>query len=359
MGAGRENSFHIGIYGRCNAGKSSFLNYITDSDIAIVSPQSGTTTDPVRKSYEITGFAPVVWIDTAGLDDDSQLGVMRLARTMETVSQIDLALIVYRNWGKVEEEFARKLLDAGVPYLEIDNSAGFALRGEILENIKRAVPEAARRIPGMFDGKIIVGDVVLLVCPIDSAAPAGRLILPQVQALRELLDGRAVAVTVQPSQVGEVFAMGLRPKLVVTDSQVFQEVGALVPEGTALTSFSILLAAAKGDMAVYEKGLSRVDALADGDRVLIVENCLHHANCEDIGRVKIPAWLKKHTGRELDLTFISGLSPLPIDLSAYALMVQCGGCMVTRSQLQNRIRQAVAAGVDVTNYGMLIKKIRS
>lgn len=428
MKAGRENSIHIGIYGRCNAGKSSFLNYMTGADVALVSPEKGTTTDPVRKSCELSGIGPVVWIDTAGFDDNSPLAGLRLQRTEQTLCEIDLAVVVYREWGEPEQLFARELDRLAVPYIAVLNdiavlnadsraaaggfpacgagesrtcdamsgglqpcnaeegispaaesplprsadlvphgaagrppsaSPGFPPREIVIENIRTAMPSTATTAarPDMFGGRIEAGDTVLLVCPIDSGAPAGRLILPQVQTLRSLLDNRAVAVAVQPSEVEAVFASGLKPKLVVTDSQVFPEVAAMLPEGAELTSFSILLAAAKGDPELYARGLENVGRLQDGDKILILENCTYHPSCEDIGRVKIPGWLREKAGRELTFTFVSGLSPLPGDLSSYALAVQCGGCMVTRSQLLNRIRHARSTGVAVTNYGMLIRKI--
>lgn len=370
MKAGRESSIHIGIYGRCNAGKSTFLNYITDADVALVSPEKGTTTDPVRRSYELSAVGPVVWIDTAGLDDTSALSELRLKHTKRTLSEIDLAVVVYRQWGDTERQFAKELDRLAIPYVRIRNLNGFPSRDSIAEQIRKALPENIKASPDIFGARVGPGDIVLLVCPVDSGAPVGRLILPQVQAIRGLLDSRAVAVVAQPSEVEAVLAGGLKPKLVVIDSQIFPEVASvlakrhappaypMLPENIELTSFSILLAAAKGDPALYQKGLEKIDALAEGDKILILENCLHQVSCEDIGRVKIPAWLQEYTDRKLTFTFIGGLSPLPEDISSYALAVQCGGCMVTRSQLQNRIRQVAAAGVPVTNYGMLIRKIK-
>lgn len=380
--AGRENKPHIGIFGRCNAGKSTLLNFIVGAPAAIVSPECGTTTDVVRKSYEILGFAPAVFIDTAGVDDTSPLAAARMERTFETIYQIDLALIVYTRWGEPEARLAERLAEAAVPFIPVNNIFGDAdcdippgmaaeavvavdaasecpgQRKRLIEEIKRRIPESSLRTPSMFEGLADRGDTVLLVCPIDGEAPAGRLILPQVQAVRELLDRGAVAVTVQPEQIPVALAAGIRPKLAVTDSQVFPEVKRALPEGMELTSFSILLAAAKGDVELYKKGLEAVETLRDGDRILIAESCSHQVSCEDIGRAKIPAWLRQYTGRRLEFTVVTGLAPLPEDLPEYALMVQCGGCMVTRSQLRNRIRRAASAGVPVTNYGMLIRKIK-
>ena len=404
MQTGRENKPHIGIYGRCNAGKSSLLNFITEADTAIVSSEAGTTTDVVRKSYEILGFAPVLWLDTAGVDDLSELGRKRVARTWESLLQVDLALLVFRRWGEPEEKLVRRFERLSLPYLLIHNGREGDCpcetrrpgnrsgkpdrrsvmeidllqpetgdRDRLLEAVKRLLPERAYRVPSMFEGRAEAGDRVVLVCPIDSEAPAGRLILPQVQAIRELLDRHAVPVVVQPDELAGLFAtdngrteevltplfpaVSCRPKLVVTDSQVFARVRAAVPQEVEVTSFSILLAAAKGDFDTYKKGLERIDTLREGDRVLIAENCTHQVSCEDIGRVKIPRWLETYAGCRLHFTFVSGLEPFPEDLADYALVVQCGGCMVTRSQVQGRIRTAVAAGVAITNYGMLIRKV--
>lgn len=381
---GRENKPHIAIYGACNTGKSTLLNFLTDAQVAIVSPHSGTTTDVVRKSYEIRDFAPVVFIDTAGLDDLSELGVQRVARSIETLSQTDLALLVYREWSECEEQFKELLDREKIPYIIIRNTFGDevqstlnetphlcdqiafdvlhgndAERDMLLNRIKTALPEQSYTATKMFGRRVKSGDTVLLVCPIDSEAPSGRLILPQVQATRELLDLHAVAITVQPSQVEQVLEQGIVPSLVVTDSQVYAEVRKMLPAHIELTSFSILLAATKGDPELYAEGLRRIATLSAGDRVLISESCSHQVSCEDIGRVKIPRWLEAYCGCELRFTFVSGADPLPADLSDYALMVQCGGCMVTRRALQSRIRHAAALGVSVTNYGMLIKKLQT
>jgi [FeFe] hydrogenase H-cluster maturation GTPase HydF len=375
--AGRESKPHIGLYGSCNAGKSTLLNFLTRGDFAVVSDQPGTTTDPVRKHYEILGFAPVVLIDTAGWDDRSTLGAERLRKTEETLAQIDLALLVFRRWGRTEEELRLRLIHDDIPHilvynrrkgeapptlpfscLTVDAELGDdAERDGLLAAIRQTLPQHAYTLPSLFDGRADEGDTVLLVCPIDDGAPAGRLILPQVQAIRHLLDKRAIAVVVQPTQIAAVLALGLRPRLVVTDSQAFTEVRAVVPKGIEITSFSILLAQMKGDPVAYAEGLERIEALQNGNRVLILENCLHQTSCHDIGRNKIPALLKAKTGRSLNFDVVSGLAPLPEDLSEYALAVQCGGCMVTRSQLQNRIRAIRRAGVPVTNYGMLLNKL--
>ena len=373
--AGRESKPHIGIYGRCNAGKSTLLNFITGGEYAVVAAEPGTTTDPVSKSYEIPGFAPVVFIDTAGFDDFSALGEKRMRKTEETLARIDLALLVFRQWGDPEQALSERLGREGIPYLSIYNGAdpaaggvsprleidllspGEKERDALLDAIRKALPERSYVMPSMFEGKADENDLILLVCPIDSGAPSGRMILPQVQAIRHLLDKHAVAVVVQPEQIGTVFSRGVRPRLVVTDSQAFAEVKKAVPEGIEITSFSILLAQLKGDAEAYAAGLARIEELRSGDRVLILENCSHRSSCEDIGRVKIPRLLENKAGGKLEITVVSGLSPLPEDLSEYAFAIQCGGCIVTRSQLQNRIRAVRQAGVPITNYGMLLKAL--
>ncbi len=376
---GRENKPHIGIFGRCNTGKSTLLNFLCGEGVAIVSPEAGTTADPVRRSYEIRGFAPVIFIDTAGLDDTpSGLGGMRSLKSLSVLGEIDLAIIVFREWGKEEAELARRLEEEDIPFITLFNSFdGEALEGPrtadisidlanaagtdrdaILDAIKRALPENSYTPVSMFGARVGKGDTVLLICPIDSEAPTGRLILPQVQAIRELLDKGAVAIVLQPEEVGGFLASHPLPKLAVTDSQMFGAIEPLIPGGVELTSFSILLAAAKGDYGTYLRGLEAVDRLKQGDKILIVENCSHQSSCDDIGRHKIPAWLDAYTGCKLDYTFAGGRAPMPENLGDYALIVQCGGCMVTRRQLLNRIRQTSRHGVPMTNYGMLIRKIR-
>jgi small GTP-binding protein len=355
---GRENQIHIGIFGRCNAGKSTLMNLLAGGEVAIVSPEGGTTTDPVRKSCEVLGFGPVVLIDTAGVDDPSPLGARRMARTREAMEQVDAAIVVFRRWGAPEDDLVGQLEGLGVPIVRVENRVGEPIDAErVFEDIKRALPEGAGGAPSMFGDRVGEGEAVLLVTPIDGAAPAGRLILPQVQAIRELLDAHAVVSVVQPEQVAAAMAT-VKPVLVVADSQVLAEVRAAVGASVEVTSFSILLASARGDRDLYERGLAAVDALPDGARILIAESCTHQTSCDDIGRVKIPRWLEEYTGRRFSYTVVAGLAPLPDDLATYSLAVQCGGCMVTRSQLRNRLRQIARAGVPVTNYGMLISKIR-
>lgn len=375
---GRDAKPHIGIYGRCNSGKSTLLNFITGAQSALVCEAPGTTTDPVKVSYEIHDFAPVIFIDTAGIDDKSAAGELRIKKTFETFSTIDLAIIVFEQWGTAEKNIAARLEKNDTPYIlfynrrggqplyeffdrpviEADLSAAdHTTRELVLEMIKRTLPEKSYVMPSLLGGRIGCGDIVLLVCPIDSGAPSGRLILPQVQTIRDLLDSRAITVIVQPEQIAGVFERGIIPSLVVTDSQVFAQVSAAVPAGIEITSFSILLAQVKGDYEAYSKGLQAIDNLKTGDKVLILENCMHQTSCDDIGRVKIPVLIERYCGAKPRFEFVPGLSSLPEDLSSYSLAIQCGGCMVTRIQLQNRIRAVIAAGVPITNYGMAIRKL--
>lgn len=373
---GREMRSHIGIYGCCNVGKSSLINLITGASTAIVSPYKGTTTDIVRKSYEIIDFAPVVFLDTAGMDDDSNLKSERVQKSIESLSQVDMAILLFKEWGRVEDELIARFQRLALPYIiiqniwrlshiKIDSHAMLSLNIEsatpleidqIIELIKSTLPERSYKTPKMFGDKINAGDKVVLVCPIDSEAPAGRLILPQVQAIRELLDIGAMATVVQLEQLSMAIEI-TNPKLVVVDSQIIAQAKAIVPNNIKLTSFSILLAASKGDIDLYKEGLSAVDRLKSGDIILLAESCTHQVSCEDIGRVKIPKWLREYTNTDLKFDIISGREPLPSDVDKYALIVQCGGCMVTRSELNSRLRGAKEHNVPIVNFGMLIQKI--
>ncbi len=373
---GREMRSHIGIYGGCNVGKSSLINLITGANTAIVSPYKGTTTDIVRKSYEIINFAPVVFLDTAGVDDDSDLSTERVRKSMESLSQVDMAILLFKEWGRAEDELMERFKRVSLPYIIVQNiwettpitldsrammsldiSCAETLEvDKIIELIKSTLPERSYKTPRMFGDMVVSGDKVVLVCPIDSEAPAGRLILPQVQAIRELLDIGAMATVVQLEQLQMAIEL-TNPKLVVVDSQIIAKAKAIVPKEIKLTSFSILLAASKGDIEQYKAGLSAVDNLKSGDRVLIAESCTHQVSCEDIGRVKIPKWLREYTNIELDFDIISGREPLPMDVEKYALVVQCGGCMVTRSELNSRLRSAKEHNTPIVNFGMLIQKI--
>ncbi len=378
MAKGKENTPRIGIFGRCNAGKSTLMNFITGAQTAIVAPEAGTTTDPVRVSYEIAGFGPVVLTDTAGLDDPSQTGAQRIARTEEESRRMDAAVIIFRRWGGDEERLKAMFSQKGVPVIALRNIFG---RHDVVDNayadisINLAAPDdgthetlvrlIAERMPArsleavkMFPGMLRRGDHVVLVCPIDAGAPAGRMILPQMQALREILDAGAVAHAVQPAQLGDALPKGVHPHMVVCDSQVYKEVRQAVDPAVEVTTFSILLAAAKGDPEAYAEGLKAAEALKDGDSVLVVEFCSHQTSCDDIARVRIPAWLEAYAGCRLEFVYAAPSEPLPGDPGQFALAIICGGCMATPAAIRGRIAQLKEAGTPVTNFGMLIKKIR-
>ena len=369
------NRPHIGIFGRMNAGKSSLVNVLTGQDTAVVASVPGTTTDPVRKIMEILDVGPVTLIDTAGLDDASELGPRRIAKTREVLDQVNLAIIVFaKEISSYEEELAALCRAKKVPFFLVQNKTDLypATAAEwdgaevvafscltkenkpLLEAIKRHLPASSYANDDIFGGFVGANDEVVLVMPIDASAPQGRLILPQVQALRGLLDGQAIGICLQPPQLPGWLAKHT-PKLVVTDSQAFKYVSSVVPADIALTSFSILFSRLKGDFDLFLQSTSKIDDLQEGDKVLILESCSHSVNkCDDIGRVKIPNWLQKKTGKKLQFEVIASLDPLPQNLSDYKLAVQCGGCMVTRAQILSRVHRLAEAGVPVTNYGMAI-----
>lgn len=370
------DKIYIGIYGGVNSGKSSLINRLSGQNTAIVSPERGTTTDPVKKLMELDGIGPAVLIDTAGVDDDTALASSRVGKTLQTLDIVDMAVLVLG--GGIMGEANKKLISLfkkkNIPFLIVNNKSDlsdfkkpeglsetvveFSAKTApnvkpILEALKKLKPQTEKQI--LLDDKISSGDIVVLVCPIDSAAPAGRLILPQVKAIRNILDNKAVSVVLQPGELAAFLKLPLKVKLVVTDSQAFKEVSAIVPPEIPLTSFSILFARLKGNLPMYLKGTNALSSLKDGDKVLILESCNHSAiTCEDIGRVKLPALISKKSGKKLEFKIIPGLEPLPEDLSSYALAVQCGGCMVTKNQLKQRVAALAEAGVPVSNYGVMI-----
>ena len=346
---------HVAFFGLRNAGKSTLVNAFTGQDLAIVSDVAGTTTDPVSKAMEILPLGPCLVTDTAGLDDVGELGEMRVEKTLRVLATTDIAVWVASDG---EDAGARARFDAecrkrGVTVLEYRRGDSVAALKKKIAAIKLSdVP------PGLLEGLVKSGSRVACVCPIDESAPKGRLILPQVQLIRECLDIGAWCVVCQPRELAEVMK-GVRCDLVVTDSQAFGEVRDVVksvPEGTrpALTSFSILFARQKGDLAEYLKGLAAIRELADGDRVLVAEGCTHHRQCNDIGTVKIPKALSKMSGRRLEFSFASGGSFDFEGGSKPALVVQCGGCMLTRREVMRRIALCREAGVPIVNYGMLL-----
>ena len=382
---GTESKPRIGLFGRRNYGKSSLVNFLTGQTVSIVSAQAGTTTDPVRKTMEISGIGPVVWIDTAGVDDDGYLGSLRVEKTLHVLPEVDLALILFTNnifdldeirlvdacqsSGKPfllvytkSDRFPpeRHLLDFlsakyGADHLFVASIHDQRLREPLCERIKSLLPASSYVHKSTLADVVGHDDTVVMVTPIDSSAPEGRMILPQVQVLRDILDLHAKAMVVQPAELSSLLSQLKEPTaLVVTDSQAFAFVDGVVPASVPLTSFSILLARTKGLFDDYLKGTPAISRLKDGDRVLLLESCTHNVTCEDIGRVKLPALLNRYTGNDICCEVIAGASPLPDDLAAYSLVVQCGGCVVTRQQLAARLAPALQAGVPVSNYGLAL-----
>lgn len=376
------NRLHIAMFGRTNSGKSSLINALTGQNLAIVSAVAGTTTDPVSKAMEILPIGPVLLIDTAGLDDYTELGRLRVQKSMEVLHKVDVALIVI-DISKaedlaVEETLAKQLQEKNIPYLLVVNKVDLHT-GEIgklswlsdpkhiirvsasnnsgIDNLKKAIINiAADKIQdiGLLEGLITANDTVLLVTPIDSAAPKGRMILPQMQVLRDILDRDAVAVVSKEHQLTAALnKLSAPPKLVITDSQVFKQVDELLPADIALTSFSILFARQKGDLEELTRGAQAIENLREGDKILVAEACTHYRTHEDIGTVKIPNMLQKYKGCKLDFVHTVGFD-FADDLSAYALVIHCGACMINRANMLSRIAAAKAQAVPMVNYGMLI-----
>lgn len=375
------NRTHIGIFGRRNAGKSSIINAITGQNHAIVSDVLGTTTDPVPKAMELLPLGPVVMIDTPGLDDEGKLGTLRIQKAYQILNKTDIALLVIdASVGATKEDFAilnkihekkipcvivgnkidlcpsqKSPVDTSVfsdPYIEVSSKEG--------QNIHELKELLAAQLPDDADSKKIVGDLlapmdlVILVVPIDSAAPKGRLILPQQQTIRDVLDVGATALVVRETELKDTLtSIGRKPRLVITDSQAFKQVSKDTPLDVPLTSFSILFARYKGNLDSLVRGAHMLDSLKDGDHILISEGCTHHRQCEDIGTVKMPKWIRAHTGKNLTFSFTSG-GEFPLDLSPYQLIVHCGGCVLNEKEMKYRIRCAEDAKVTMTNYGTAI-----
>ena len=373
---------HIGLFGRRNAGKSSLLNAITRQQVAIVSDVAGTTTDPVEKPMELLPLGPVLFIDTAWVDDAGALGEMRIARTRAVFDRTDLGVVVTAGgeWSTFEAELVRELTSRQIPVIVVMNKSDLGRPSEALlaelnarkltvvqtiastgEGIGALKQRLIENTPADFlEGSAIVSDLVgpgemaVLVVPIDKEAPKGRLILPQVQTIRDLLDGDALCLVVKERELRQALA-GLKspPKLVVTDSQAFLKVAADVPPEVDLTSFSILFSRNKGDLLTQVEGAMAIDRLQPGDKVLMAEACSHHPIGEDIGRVKIPRWLTQYVGGQLDFTHVQG-HDFPANLHEYKLVVQCGSCMLNRREVLSRIVRCREAKVPVTNYGLAI-----
>lgn len=375
---------HIGFFGRRNAGKSSVVNAVTGQELAVVSDVRGTTTDPVTKSMEILPLGPVVVIDTPGFDDEGGLGELRVRKTRQILNKTDIAVLVIdasEGMSECDKELITLFNGKNIPYISVYNKADLtgaepvpdggnagghdtkndlyvsALTGEGIDALKERIASLRPADDGrrLIADKISSGDLILLVVPIDKAAPKGRLILPQQQTIRDILDSGAAALTVRDSELAETLErLGqCRPSLVITDSQVFGKVDSIVPKEIPLTSFSILMARYKGLLENAVRGIAAIDELKDGDTVLIAEGCTHHRQCGDIGSVKIPKWLSEYTGKDLVYRTVSG-TEFPEDLSPYALVIHCGGCMLNEREVRYRSKCAADQGVPITNYGTMI-----
>lgn len=375
-----SNRLHIGIFGRRNTGKSSLINAVTGQDVAIVSEVAGTTTDPVYKAMEILPIGPCMLIDTAGIDDEGLLGEERIKRTLKVLRKTDVGIIVVTPdtpVGVFEEELAAVFARKGLPFIFVINKCELggtkarqylqqkglaflevsALTRYGIEGLKLKIMEMA---PAHWSPVPLVADIiepkdtVVLVCPIDSAMPQGRLILPQVQVMRDILDAGCMAYVTKETELADAVAsLKTAPALVITDSQVFEHVRDGLAQDIPLTSFSVVFARHKGDLNAYIRGVEKVAELEDGDEILIAEACTHHVQPEDIGRTKIPTWLYNHTGKDLHYEVVAG-ADFPEDLSRYKLVISCGGCMVNRREVLHRIELAASFGVAITNYGILM-----
>lgn len=366
---------HIGFFGLRNAGKSSLVNAVTGQALSLVSDVKGTTTDPVKKAMELLPLGPVVIIDTPGIDDEGELGEMRVKRAVQALNYTDIAVLCVDATKGLQpydteliEHFKNKNIKYIVAYNKSDllESVPEAGENEIYvstvkgTNINELKEMAGRLVKDRESGKKIVadlvekGDVAVLVVPVDESAPKGRLILPQQQVIRELIENGAMAVVCRDTELeATLSSLAGKPKLVITDSQVFEKVSAILPEDIPLTSFSILFARYKGDLSSVVRGAFQLDKLCDGDKILISEGCTHHRQCNDIGTVKIPGWINKYTGKAIEFEFTSG-GEFPEDLSEYSLIVHCGGCMLNAREMQYRTGFAADWDVPMTNYGIAI-----
>ena len=377
------NNLHIGIFGRRNTGKSSLINMITGQDISIVSDVPGTTTDPVKKSVEIFDIGPAILIDTAGIDDLGEIGSKKIRKSQEVIRRVDCAilLIAGNQFGDYEVKLIEQFQKNEVPYLiahnksDIDKIAAItksairrhsqaeiidfstidpADKERLITALKQIVPEVALQKSSLIGDLVRPGDVVLLITPIDSEAPEGRMILPQNQTIRDALDNKCITIVITDIGLPDFLKLGITPALAITDSSVFGVVAGTLPEEIPLTSFSILFARLKGNFDLFMEGTRHIAKLKEGDSVLILESCTHQNSCDDIGRVKIPMLLQQFTSKGLHFTVVSGLSELPPDPSAFSLVIQCGGCMITRKQLINRLKPFIEAEIPITNYGMAL-----
>ena len=364
---------HIGFFGRRNAGKSSLVNAVTNQELAVVSDTPGTTTDPVTKAMELLPLGPVVIIDTPGFDDEGRLGELRVRKTSQVLNRVDIAVLVTditRPLGECEKQLTELFVQKNIPYIIAGNKCDLADRAPDGERFpvsaknKTNIHELREKIASLTETKDqtlkIVGDIIgkdelaVLVVPIDKAAPKGRLILPQQMVIRDILEAGACAAVVRETELEEALkGFSRKPSAVITDSQVFGFVSKVTPPDIRLTSFSILMARYKGFLETSVRGAASIKSLKDGDTVLISEGCTHHRQCGDIGSVKLPALLKKTTGRELDIELTSGRE-FPEELGKYSLIIHCGACMLTEREMLYRMRTAVDSGVPFTNYGVAL-----
>ncbi|NLZ60938.1 MAG: [FeFe] hydrogenase H-cluster maturation GTPase HydF [Lentisphaerae bacterium] len=373
----RANRKHIGLFGCRNAGKSSLINALTGQDLAIVSPQKGTTTDPVYKAMELLPLGPVVFIDTPGLDDEGELGAQRVQKAQQALNKCDLALLLIdaqTGPSRADEAILQLIRAKGIPCIQVWHKSDLrqalqpppqclnciAVSSKTGSKITELKAMMASLLADKEESRHIIadlispGDLVLLVTPIDEAAPKGRLILPQQQTIREILDHHGMALMTQLDELPLLLSkLSSPPRLVVTDSQVFAQVAAKLPAELPLTSFSMLFARYKGDLASTVRGVKQLQHLQDGDKLLIAEGCTHHRQCNDIGSVKLPGWINQYTGKKLQYHFCSG-GEFPVDLEQFSLVIHCGGCMLNEREMRYRLQSAANQGVPISNYGVTI-----
>lgn len=381
---------HIGFFGMRNAGKSSVVNAVTGQQLALVSDVKGTTTDPVKKAMELLPLGPVVIIDTPGIDDEGELGRMRVERAVRVLAQTDIAILIVdgtEGLRQPDEQLLSEFRRRNIPYIIVYNKSDLFLQpvpadgsavselpdhrpgtgqnsicvsartGENIHELKELIGSLSDKTKNekqLVGDLIVAGDTVVLVTPIDESAPKGRLILPQQQMIRDILDHNGINLVVQVPQLAQTLSvLQKKPRMVITDSQAFAEVSRIVPDDIPMTSFSILFARYKGELFAFAEGAEKLDALEDGDVVLLSEGCTHHRQCNDIGTVKLPGWIQKYTGKKLQFAWTSGVE-FPSDLSRYALVIHCGACMLNEREVRSRMRIAADAGVPMTNYGIAI-----
>lgn len=375
---------HIGIFGRRNVGKSSFINALAGEDISIVSEHAGTTTDPVNKTMELGEVGPAVLIDTAGIDDIGEIGAKRILATKKVIKKINLGILVITNseFDAPEIEIIKDFEEHNIPFFIVHNKSDvnkitpdkkkeIELKAKteiiefssvtkqnlnlVLEASKKYMPDSVFNNPSILGDLVNPGDIVMLVTPVDIEAPMGRMILPQMQTVRDVLDNNCINIVLKETELELFFKkFDIKPKLVVTDSQAFKKVNSIVPKDIPLTGFSILFSRLKGDFKTYVEGTRHISDLKDGDTVLILESCSHHVISDDIGREKLPRWISEFTGKKIKFDVVAGLDSIPKEMKDYSLVIQCGGCMLTRKQILNRIKAASDSKIPITNYGMAI-----